>query len=51
MACALEHLGGKKHIIVASDQNKVKNEWDDDKQFFFHYTCDKKAAKELEEFY
>ena len=48
---ALEHLDINNHSIVLSDQNEVKNEWDNDEEVVFQYPSAKKAEKELEEFH
>ena len=48
MYLALEYLEVRKHFIVVYDNNKVKNKWNDDKEFLFQYTSAKKAAKEIE---
>ena len=40
MYITLEYLDVRKHVIVVYDNNKVKNNWDDDKEFFVSiYKC------------
>ena len=48
MYLAFEYLDVRKHVIFVSDNNKVKSEWDNDKEFVFQYTSNKKAEKEVE---
>ena len=48
MAHVLEHLYVSKHVIVVSDHNKSKNEWDNDEDVVFKFPSAKKAAKQLE---
>ena len=42
---ALEHLDINNHSIVLSDQNEVKNEWDNDEEVVFQLPSSEKAAK------
>ena len=51
MDSALEHLDGSNHIIVVSDHNKVKNEWEYDEKVVFQYPSSKKAEKDIEYFH
>ena len=40
MYLAFEYLDVRKHFIFVYDNNKVKNNWDDDKEFFVSiYKC------------
>ena len=49
MARMLKHFDGRKHVIVVSDCNKIKNDFGDDKEFMFQSPSNKKASKDLEE--